>query len=681
MDIRGASGSGEQDHIGQQFGNYRVLRLLGRGGTASVYLGEHIYLKSHAALKILHIQLTEEGAEQFLQEAQTLARLSHPHIVRVLDFAVQDSIPFLVMDYAIGGNLRQRHSAGTRLPPDTVISYVQQLASALQYAHDQRLIHRDIKPENMLLSSWDDLLLSDFGLALFAPCTPSIYRGDSYSTHAMAQQVEGTSLYLAPEQLQGRPRCASDQYAFAVVVYEWLCGTPPFKGTPLEIAIKHVSVPPPPLRSLVSDLSPALEEVVLRALAKEPEQRFATVQEFAYALQQATHGSVQLPPLRSVQHESVGASVAGSGGVGLYGRPPYSRPYHQYSTSTHEPIWRVPAVWTPLIGREQEVAATCALLLRPEIRLLTLLGTGGIGKTRLSIQVANELRTGFADGVCFVSLATIQNPYQVIPSIAHELDLQTKDICPFEQVKNFFCEKHLLLILDNFEQVIQAAPSIERLLGACPHVKVLVTSRVALHIQGEQRLALHPLALPDLKRLPEKEAIAHYASVALFVQCAQARIPSFDVTSTNAATLAEICVRLDGLPLAIELAAARIKLLPPKALLPRLAHRLQVLTRGAATLPNRQQTLRSTIQWSYDLLEPWDQQLFRRLAVFVGGCNLQAVEALYTAFDSRRVECLSEAQRSAFQYFEHVPGAESSLRRGRLSDREELTASIDGRAR
>ena len=167
-------------------------------------MGEHIYLKSHAALKILRIQLTEEGAEQFLQEAQTLARLSHPHIVRVLDFAVQDSIPFLVMDYAIGGNLRQRHSAGTRLPPDTVVSYVQQMASALQYAHDQRLIHRDIKPENMLLSSRDDLLLSDFGLALFAPST------NSYSTQAMARQVAGTSLYLAPEQLQGRSLCASD---------------------------------------------------------------------------------------------------------------------------------------------------------------------------------------------------------------------------------------------------------------------------------------------------------------------------------------------------------------------------------------------------------------------------------------------------------------------------------------
>jgi len=631
VDISGASASGEQaeesrkqDHIGQQFGNYHVLRLLGRGGTASVYLGEHVYLKSHAALKILHIQLTEGGAEQFLQEAQTLARLSHPHIVRVLDFAVQDSIPFLVMDYATGGNLRQRHSAGTRLPLDTVVSYVQQLASALQYAHDQRLIHRDIKPENMLLSSRDDLLISDFGLALFAPST------NSYSTHAMAQQVAGTSLYLAPEQLQGRPRCASDQYSLAVVVYEWLCGTPPFKGTPLEIAIKHVSVPPPPLRSQVSDLSPALEEVVLRALAKEPEQRFATVQEFALALQQATHGSVQ--------HTITG------GGKLPHSTPLDSRPYDQYSTSTREPIWRVPTVWAPLIGREQEVAATCALLLRPELRLLTLLGTGGIGKTRLSIQVANELRTGFADGVCFVSLATIQNPDQVMPSIARELDLQTKDICPFEQVKNFLCEKHLLLILDNFEQVIQAAPSIEHLLGACPHVKVFVTSRVALHIQGEQRLALHPLALPDLKRLPEKEAIAHYASVALFVQCAQARIPSFDVTSTNAATLAEICVRLDGLPLAIELAAARIKLLPPQALLPRLAHRLQVLTGGAATLPNRQQTLRSTIQWSYDLLEPWEQQLFRRLAVFVGGCTLQAVEALYAAFDG-----------------EGSPGAESAL--------------------
>src|SRR5579885_2490411 len=193
-----------QDLVGQQLGNYRILRLLGQGGSASVYLGEHVYLKSYAALKILRTQLAGQDAEQFLKEAQALSSLSHPHIVRVLDFAVQDDVPFLVMGYASGGTLRQRHPAGTVLPLDTIVLYVQQLASALQYAHDRRLIHRDIKPENMLLDSQDNLLLSDFDLALFTRSSAT------YSNHSLLQQVAGTSLYLAPEQLQGQSRAASD---------------------------------------------------------------------------------------------------------------------------------------------------------------------------------------------------------------------------------------------------------------------------------------------------------------------------------------------------------------------------------------------------------------------------------------------------------------------------------------
>ncbi len=600
------------DYVGQQLGNYSVLRLLGQGGAASVYLGEHIYLKSHAALKILHAQLTEQDAERFLVEARTLSGLSHPHIVRVLDYAVQDGLPFLIMDYAPSGTLRDRYPVGTRLPIDTVILYAQQIASALQYAHGQRLIHRDIKPENMLLDARNNLLLSDFGLALITPHT------NSYSTHTMTQQIAGTLLYLAPEQLQGYPQAASDQYALAVVLYEWLCGKPPFQGSPLEIAIQHLSVPPPSLRNIVSELSLAVEEVVLHALAKEPKQRFATVLEFAYALQQANQQTVFY-----AVSEPLGVSVSLEN----------DRDDKFDSTNTSEPLWKVPTFLTPLVGREQDTLDTCALLLRPEVRLLTLLGPGGIGKTRLSVQIASKLRTFFADGVCFVQLAPVCDPDQVVPTIFYEMDLSEKGIPPPEQLKEFLREKQILLILDNFEQVVQAAPSLEVLLGACPHVKILVTSRVALRIRSEQRVAVAPLALPDLKQRLDKEAIADYASVALFVQRAQAHVLTFDVTSTNATTLAEICVRLDGLPLAIELAAARIKLLPPPSLLSRLAHQLQVLTRGDSTLPARQQTLRRTIQWSYDLLDSGEQQLFRRLSVFVGGCTLEAVEALCTALD------------------------------------------------
>ncbi len=295
--------------------------------------------------------------------------------------------------------------------------------------------------------------------------------------------------------------------------------------------------------------------------------------------------------------------------------------------------WKVPVFLTPLIGREQDVADICALLQRSEVRLLNLLGPGGIGKTRLSCQIAAELRGFFADGIYFVALAPLLEPDRVVPTIAHELDILEKDISPFEQLQEFLGEKRMLLILDNFEQVVRAAPSLEKLLETCPHVKILVTSRVALRLNSEQRVPVTPLVLPDLKQHFDKVVIAGYAAIALFVQRAQAHVPTFAVTTNNAAVLAEICVQLDGLPLAIELAAARIKLLPPHALLPRLANRLQVLTRGVPTLPARQQTLRSTIQWSYDLLEPEEQRLFRLLSIFVGGCTIEAAEALFSTLN------------------------------------------------
>ncbi|HZT98587.1 MAG TPA: serine/threonine-protein kinase, partial [Ktedonobacteraceae bacterium] len=258
---------------GQQLGAYRLIQLLGRGGSAEVYLGEHVYLKSQAALKLLRVMLQGEERASFIKEAQTLARLVHPHIVRVLDFAVEAGTPFLVMEYAPRGSLRHRHPSGTRLPLASIVSYVQQVASALQYAHDQQLIHCDVKPENLLLNESGEILLSDFGLAVLAPRSPS------YSTHVLERQVAGTVLYQAPEQLQGYPVLASDQYALGTVVYEWLSGTPPFRGSPIEVAMQHISTPPPSLSKQVPDLSPAVEEVVLRALAKRPQERFASVQE------------------------------------------------------------------------------------------------------------------------------------------------------------------------------------------------------------------------------------------------------------------------------------------------------------------------------------------------------------------------------------------------------------------
>ncbi len=248
------------DRVGQHVGNYRILRSLGRGGFAEVYLGEHLHLHSPAALKVLRTSLQDKDVQRFLAEAQTLVRLRHPHIVRVLDFAVEQGTPVLVMDYAPGGTVRQQYPRGSCLPLSTAVTYVKQVAAALQYAHNHHVIHRDVKPENLLLGSDQDLLLSDFGLALFFP------QHEVLSTQEMA----GTIPYMAPEQLRGKPCFASDQYALAIVAYEWLSGKRPFEGSPWQVAHQHLTLAPPPLLEQRSGLPTAVEEVIQRALAKDP---------------------------------------------------------------------------------------------------------------------------------------------------------------------------------------------------------------------------------------------------------------------------------------------------------------------------------------------------------------------------------------------------------------------------
>jgi serine/threonine protein kinase len=266
------------NYIDQQIGNYRIQQLLGKGGFAEVYLASHIYLKKRqVAIKILHASIDSGNLEQFCREAEIVENLRHRHIINVLDFAIENQTPYLVMDYFPQGSLHTQYPQGTRLPLDQVVAYTKQIAIALQYAHKQHVIHQDVKPANILLNEENEAVLSDFGLAIIIQSMISL----------STQNPAGTPCYMAPEQFRGKPCTASDQYALGIMVYEWLCGTTPFHGPVFALYNQHLNITPPGLCGQVPALSTAVESVVLRALSKEPCDRFPNVQEFAFALEQA----------------------------------------------------------------------------------------------------------------------------------------------------------------------------------------------------------------------------------------------------------------------------------------------------------------------------------------------------------------------------------------------------------
>lgn len=282
------------DRVGQQLGSYRLIRLLGMGGFAEVYLGQHVRLDSYAAVKVLNAQLAGSDVSSFQREAHTIARLLHPNIIRVFDYDVAEGAPFLIMDYAPNGTICNRYPKGTRVPIPHIVTYVKQVAGALQYAHNEKVIHRDIKPENMLLGRNNEVLLSDFGIATVTQTQSS--------QSQLTRDVVGTVAYMAPEQLQGKPQPASDQYSLGIVIYEWLTGERPFQGTFTEIALQHVMVPPRPIHEKIPGIPSQLEEVIMIALAKEPQRRFSNMQSFANAFEQASASatssrSTPTPPL------------------------------------------------------------------------------------------------------------------------------------------------------------------------------------------------------------------------------------------------------------------------------------------------------------------------------------------------------------------------------------------------
>ncbi|MGH9504196.1 MAG: protein kinase domain-containing protein [Terriglobales bacterium] len=586
---------------GTKLGPYEIVALLGSGGMGEVYGARDTRLDRNIAIKVLHVAFSgdHDRLRRFEQEARSASALNHPNIVTIYELGRHSSTPYIAMELVEGKTLRELLLPGL-LPTRRALEIAVQVAEGLAKAHEAGIAHRDLKPENLMVSDDGFVKILDFGLAKLT--STSSTGSDSLATVAFQThpgRIIGTVEYMSPEQASGSPSdFRSDQFSFGLVLYEMVTGKRAFqRNTAAETMVAIIREQAVPIAERNPNAPAPLCWAIERCLAKAPEKRYSSTRDLAR----------ELAAIRDRFSEKAPNQVQ-------------TRPAN------------LPVQRTGLLGRQKDVAAAQELLQRKDVRLVTVTGPGGIGKTRLAVQVASGMVEQFPGGVHFVPLSAVSDPDLILAVIVQTLGLrEAGGKPPLEILKENLAESlraPMLILLDNFEHLIGAAPTVAELLVMGPDLKILVTSRAALHVYGEHEFPVSPLALPDPRSLPSIDGLSQYSAIALFLERAVAAKPDFELTAENASAVAEICIRLDGLPLAIELAAARTKVLSPASMQTRLASRLQLLTGGARDLPLRQQTLRAAIDWSYDLLDAAEQKLFRRLSVFVGGCTLEGVEAV-----------------------------------------------------
>ncbi len=614
---------------GARFGNYEVLQHLGKGGMGEVYRARDTRLERDIAIKILSPEqcCRPDAMVRFEREARSACALNHPNIVTIYEIGEVDGAQFIAMELVKGGTLRELLAPGP-IPVRKAVAIAAQIANALAKAHQIGLIHRDLKPENLMITDDGIAKILDFGLAKLRVQSPAQDPNATISAITGNGVVMGTIGYMSPEQATGREvDFHSDQFSFGSVLYEMVTGYPAFRKSTHAESMAAV-LRDEPERARMNHAPPPFLWIVERCMAKDPSQRYASTGDLARDLAAVRDRLVETPA-----------------------REPQPR------------INNLPTQRNAFIGREHEAADLRRLLSQQDVRLVTLTGPGGIGKTRLALQVAAEAASEFPGGVCFVPLSSVGERSMIVSNIAQAMGVresanQTVQEGVDEYVSRL--DQSMLLVLDNFEHLVTAAPVVSQLLTVGPNLKIAVTSQAPLHVYGEREFPVPPLTLPDLKSIPALDVLSRLPAIALFVERAGAVKHEFKLTRENAAAVAAICTRLDGLPLAIELAAARIKLLSPSDMLARLESRLKLLTGGARDLPTRQQTLRSTVDWSYGLLNVAEQKLFRRLSVFSSGCTLEGVESVCDTRGDLGLDVLdgmaSMVDKSLVQ---QVPGAET----------------------
>jgi non-specific serine/threonine protein kinase len=569
-----------------------------------VYKALDTKLGRMVALKVLPVAKNDDpdARRRLLEEARSAAALTHPHVVTIYSVDHAEGADFIVMEYVEGKSLKERLEEGP-LELEPLLRLGIEVADALAAAHAIGLIHRDVKPANILLTPQGSAKVLDFGIAKRIATADAETMAGTVANPTQAGLVVGTVAYMSPEQARGESLDGrGDVFSLGATLYEAITGRQAFEGATALDTMLAVATREPPKVSLVRPGLPAdLDLVLANAMAKRREDRYPSPRELADALRGLREGSEGLSSTMGVLR---GAALSAPNNL--------------------------PTPLTSFVGRSRERGEVRRLL--STARLVTILGTGGSGKTRLAVQVAKEALGEFRDGAWLAELEAIVDPSLVPSQVARAAGVQEEPGTPLTStLAASLGPKSLLLVLDNCEHVAAAvAPLAAALLRAAPEVRVIATSREALGVPGEVIWRIPTLSVPDPRTsvVKNKETAGRYEAVRLFVDRAQAAHPAFQLTDKNAVAVAQICHRLDGIPLAIELAAVRVKVLPVEQILARLQDRFALLTGGSRTALPRQQTLRATVDWSYDLLSEQERKLLNRVSVFAGGFSLEAAESV-----------------------------------------------------
>ena len=608
-----------------------VEKLIGQGGMGEVYLGRDEQTGEPVAIKRLKPELLAADPDmvtRFVQEGEALRQLHHPNIVRMLAAATHEHTHYLILEYVAGGSLQEYLEKHGPLPIPRVLEIALDLADALTRTHRLNIIHRDLKPANVLLATDGTPRLTDFG-------TARLLQSEGLTQSGM---LVGTMAYLSPEACNGEKLDArTDIWAFGALLFEMLTNHAPFRGNNIAATLKAIlTEPTPDLHRLRPDVSDALADLVYRMLAKDRQQRLPSIRLAGAELEvmmadKAAKGQSGKGPVSDEGTVVDNHPFATSNPLPI-APSPFAVSPHPYVTASPSRPHNLPTSTTPFVGREVELANLAQLLVDPQVRLVTITGPGGMGKTSLALAAAAKQRentsghTIFPHGLYFVPLAPLADSNTIVSAIAEAIGFTFYEGAPpQQQLLDTLREKQLLLILDNFEHLLEGATLVDALLQNAPGVKVLATSRERLNRQSEHLLRLAGMDFPDWET---PEDAAAYSAVQLFLQSARRVQPDYTLSGLDLAPIARICRLVQGLPLGIVLAAAWLELLSAEEIAQEISHSLDFLETDMADVPERQRSIRAVFDYSWRLLNAEEQTIFPRLSVFRAGFSREAAQAI-----------------------------------------------------